>query len=37
MIDDGSINYQIQLNSKYMVATNNYISFSVSNKVIFTF
>ena len=24
-IDDGSINYQIQLNSKYMVATNNYV------------
>lgn len=25
MTDDGSINYQIQLNSKYLVATKNYI------------
>lgn len=31
MIDDGNISYQIQLNSKYMMATNNYMSFSVTN------
>lgn len=38
MIDDENISYQIQQNSKYIVATNNCILFSVlSIKLIHTF